>query len=211
LQYHQEDALVNQETLDYQKAYDYAMSNLEKGLPEYLKYHDVEHTQMVVRDVERLAKMENTSEEELCLLMTAAAFHDIGFIKSYFDNEKIGAQIAADVLPGFGYSNDQIDIIKGLIISTVFPGQPETHLQKIICDADLFYVGSDIFKTIANGLRFEFEHVGIIKNEEQWLKLQVDFLTSFNLRTESANSLANAGLLINRAEALEDYRKFLEK
>jgi hypothetical protein len=98
-----------------------------------------------------------------------------------------------------------------LIISTVFPGQPVTHLQKIICDADLFYVGSNEFKKIAAGLLFEFEHVGIIKNQEQWLKLQVDFLSSFNFRTVSAHSMANEGLEINREEALEDYRVYLEK
>lgn len=197
-------------TLDYQKAYDYALGSLEQSLPDYLRYHNVEHTKGVIRDVERIASMEHASEEETVLLKTAAAFHDIGFIKSYFDNEKIGAQIAQDVLPRFGYSDEQIDLVKGLILSTVFPGQPNTHLQKIICDADLFYVGSDQFKAIAAGLRFEFEHVGIIKNEEQWLKLQVDFLSSFHFRTNSANSIANDGLVKNREEALEDYRVFLE-
>jgi len=119
--------------------------------------------------------------------------------------------MAAEVLPGFGYNEEQIEIIKGLILSTVFPGKPETHLQKIICDADLYYVGSTNFKKIANGLRYEFEHVGIIKNEEQWLKLQVDFLTTFNFRTGSAISLVAGGLNQNRLEAIADYENFKKK
>lgn|GEM_PF-1454930 len=197
-------------SLDYQKAYNFALKTLEEGLPDYLKYHNVEHTLMVTQDAINLCDMEQVSEEERTLVKTAAIFHDIGFVKSYFDNEKIGAQIAGDVLPDFGYNHSQIELIQGLILSTIFPGQPETHLQKILCDADLFYVGSDNFKEIANGLKFEFEHVGIIKNEEQWLKLQVDFLSSFDFRTASAGQLAKSGLLKNREEAIEDYRQYLD-
>ena len=165
---------------------------------------------MVTSDAIRLCEMESVSQEELVLVKTAAVFHDIGFIKDYFDNEKIGAQIAGEVLPDFGYDEEQIEVIQGLIMSTVFPGQPQTHLEKIICDADLFYVGSESFKEIANGLKYEFEHVGIIKNEEQWLKLQVDFLSGFNFRTVSATQLANQGLIRNREQAIEDYRNFLD-
>lgn len=203
------DARSAQQPLNYQKAYDHSIRILEEGLPEYLHYHNVAHTQMVTADAIRLCEMEQVSDHEATLVKTAAVYHDIGFVKSYFDNEKIGAEMAAEVLPQWGYSEDDIEIIRGLILSTVFPGQPNTHLQKIICDADLFYVGSDSFKEIAEGLRHEFEHVGIIKNDEGWLKLQVDFLSGFNFRTQAAVTLRNEGLIKNRQEAIEDWENFL--
>jgi len=55
------------------------MPKLEKELPEYLSYHNADHTKNVIAAATHIAAHENISGNELILLQTAALFHDIGF------------------------------------------------------------------------------------------------------------------------------------
>lgn len=61
------------------------------------------------------------NETELLLLKTAILFHDLVYLKQYDDNEFIGGTMAADTLPKFNYTYEQIDTIKNIILSTRIP------------------------------------------------------------------------------------------
>ena len=41
----------------------------------------------------------------------------------------------------YGYSENHIKIVKGLINATRVSQNPKNHLEKILCDADLDYLG----------------------------------------------------------------------
>lgn len=94
-----------------------------------------------MRAVERYALMEDVTDEGLFLLKSAATYHDAGFVESYEDNEYIGARMAEEMLPKFGYSQAHIDQIKALIFVTQIPHTPKNKLEEIMCDADLDYLG----------------------------------------------------------------------
>ena len=57
----------------------------------------------VLKAVEHYALMEGVTDEALFLLKTAAIFHDAGFIEKYENNEAIGARLAEENLPKFGF------------------------------------------------------------------------------------------------------------
>ncbi|RLD60857.1 MAG: hypothetical protein DRJ01_08940, partial [Bacteroidetes bacterium] len=120
--------------LRYDDLENYMLNKFEDELPKDLYYHNLKHTIDVIVQVELIGNKEGVSEKELLLLKTAALFHDSGFLKSYTDHELIGIQIANEILPRFGYSQDQIKIIGDMIFATRIPPKPKNKLEKIICD-----------------------------------------------------------------------------
>jgi len=192
--------------IHFRKAEKYIVNRLKKELPDNLHYHDLRHTTDVCAAVERLALMEGIEGDDIFLLKTAALYHDAGFVHQYANNEDIGADLAQEVLPRFGYTEEQIDIIRGLIQATKVPQKPTTHLQQIICDADLDYLGGDEFHPIADKLKRELMERDIIASDKQWDELQVKFLEAHTYFTKTAIELRR-GEKLARIEEVKDRLK----
>ncbi len=175
--------------INYRKAEKYIVKRLKKELPTNLHYHDLRHTTDVCAAVERLALMEGIEGDDIFLLKTAALYHDAGFVHQYSKNEDIGAALAREVLPRFGYTEDQIDKICSLIQATKVPQKPTNHLEQIICDADLDYLGGDEFHLIADKLKRELMERDMVQTDQQWDELQIKFLEAHTYFTETAISL----------------------
>lgn len=157
---------------------------LEKELPADLQYHSLDHTISVENAAQEIGLAEGIRGEELFILKTAALFHDAGFVERYQNNEEIGARMAKDTLPKFGYNPEQINLIYRLILSTRVPQQPKTHLERILCDADLYYLGTTQFKTIGDSLFKELSDRGVVETEFDWNKIQRAFLGNHVYHTE---------------------------
>ncbi|MBK6527333.1 MAG: hypothetical protein IPG07_18305 [Crocinitomicaceae bacterium] len=173
-------------SINYMKAERHIMKILETQLSPKLLYHSINHTIDVTKAVERLAIMEGITDEDLFLLKSAATYHDAGFIEKYEKNEEIGMRLAREILPKYGYTKEQIDVIDGLIKATEIPQTPNSHLQQIMCDADLDYLGRDDFHDIANLLRRELREHGKLNSDRMWDEIQVKFLTAHTYFTKSA-------------------------
>ncbi len=183
------------------------MKVLEEQLSPKLHYHSIKHTKDVVKSIERLALLEGVTDEGLFLLKSAATYHDAGFIENYDNNEPIGARLAEEILPNYGYSKEHIDIIKQLIYVTAIPHKPSNHLEEIICDADLDYLGREDFHEIADKLRVELREYGKITSDRKWDEIQVAFLTNHKYFTETAIKTRN----IRKAKHLEEIKERLER
>jgi uncharacterized protein len=175
---------------DFDRARDYALQRLEQELASTLFYHSLAHTRDdILHAVERLSAIEGVTGEDLLLLRTAACFHDLGFIYQRDGHEALGARIAAEMLPEFGYSVDQIEAIRGMIMATKFPQTPHNLLEQIMADADLDVLGRDDFMATSRALREELAADGIITSDEQWLSNQLGFLEKHRYWTQAARSL----------------------
>ncbi len=163
--------------MDYAGAIEQILKQLEADLPEHLHYHGHHHTLDVLEAVERIGKSENVSEDEQNLLLVAAAFHDCGFLKGHQNHEIQGCEFAKDVLPDFGFNASAIDHVCEMIMATKVPQSPKNHLEEILCDADLDYLGRDDFEPIGANLFKELKHLGILKEIEAWNRIQLKFLT----------------------------------
>jgi ligand-binding sensor domain-containing protein/class 3 adenylate cyclase/predicted metal-dependent HD superfamily phosphohydrolase len=173
-------------SINYMKAERHIMRILENQLSPKLLYHSINHTIDVTKAVERIAIMEGITDEDLFLLKSAATYHDAGFIEKYENNEAVGMRLAREILPKYGYTDEQIDIIDGLIKSTEIPQSPTTLLQEVMCDADLDYLGRDDFHEIADLLRRELREHGKLESDKNWDEIQVSFLEQHTYFTESA-------------------------
>ncbi len=70
-----------------------------------------------------------------------------------------------EMLPAFGLSKIQIDIICNMILSTRIPQSPVTKLEKILCAADLDYLEREDFYEIRKRLLTELESQGAVETE----------------------------------------------
>ena len=165
----------------------YILDLLGNELSETLYYHGLHHTSDVTNAALILAKEEGVDDEKsLDLLKTAALYHDSGFINTYKDHEEEGCRIARSQLPLFQYTEEEIEIICGMILATKIPQSPKTQLEKIICDADLDYLGRDDFEPIAATLYQELSVRNLVPDENTWNHIQVKFIGAHQYHTESA-------------------------
>lgn len=170
----------------------YIYEKLQKNLSSTLTYHGFHHTVDVVDAALKLAKAEGIKDKEsLDLLETAALFHDLGFISTYKNHEEEGCRIAKIILPNFQYSEEQVEIICGMIMATKIPQKPQNILEKIIADADLDYLGRDDFEPIAESLFQELREREMVTDLDTWNKIQVKFLENHHYWTKSAIELRN--------------------
>ncbi len=180
------------------------LDKLEKELPEFLYYHNVKHTVDVVTQAELIGWAEGCSDEEILLLKTAALFHDAGHIIGYDNHEEHGIKLAREFLPGYNYTDDQIDKISEIIMATKLPPDPKNLLEKIICDSDLDYLGRSDFIPVSNTLYEELKAQNKIGSLNDWNKLQIKFLSNHQFFTNTAQSLreVNKQKQIDRIKSL---------
>ena len=171
--------------MNYRAAKKYVLQLLDMELSDTLTYHGKHHTLDVLNITTELCVAENISPKDTLLLKTAALFHDCGFTETFKDHEAKGCEIVREVLPKFNYSKKDIEKICGMIMATKIPQSPNTHLEEIICDADLDYLGRDDFYEIGGTLYEEFLLQNIVQDEQSWNRLQVQFIGNHQYFTKT--------------------------
>lgn len=175
--------------MDFELAKQYIIRRMERELDPSLYYHSLNHIYDVYESVSRLAEMEGINGDDLKLLQTAACFHDSGMLITYKGHEKASTQITRKVLPAYNYNSDQLEIINKMIMATMLPQNAHSHMEKIICDADLDYLGRDDFFMIAHRLKLEWKERGSDNTLREWYEGQIQFLKNHRYFTDSAKTL----------------------
>lgn len=175
--------------MNLEEARSYILERLSTELNPNLFYHTLEHTLDVLEAAMRIAKKENITGDETLLIKTAALYHDSGMLVTYDGHESASVDIACSVLPGFGYSANQIEAVKGMIMATKLPQNPHNKLEEILCDADLDYLGRDDFFMISHRLKQEWHVRGHQQSLKEWYHGQIAFLSNHVYFTDSAIQL----------------------
>lgn len=175
--------------MQFKPAGEFILKKLSKELPKHLSYHSVAHIEDVYEAAQYLGKEEGISEDDMKLLLTAAWYHDSGFLKGAKDHEEESCRIARENLPKFDYQPEEIEKICGMIMATKIPQTPKNHLEEILADADLDYLGRDDFFSIGEKLFNELSIFGVLSTEDEWNRLQIRFLESHHYFTKTAIKL----------------------
>ena len=123
----------------------YVFDLYKNALPQKVVYHNQNHTLQVVKAANEIALAENISDKDLEILLLAAWFHDLGFTKELKNHEEISKKIAAEYLSKKGFPKEKISKIQSVIDATIMPQNPSNKLDEIICDADLYHLGTNEF------------------------------------------------------------------
>jgi predicted metal-dependent HD superfamily phosphohydrolase len=173
----------------------------EVHMPKF-PYHNPGHAIDIVTAIDRMAEAEGVGRHDRYLLETAGYLHDIVYVPNAKDNEEKSAEIASKLLPGLGYSKEDVEKVKSLIMATKLPASPKTLLEMIICDADLDSLGRK--DCIEKSMRVK-EELAPEMADDRWIESTIKFIGGHRYYTSSARSLRDAGKKRNIA-ALERER-----
>jgi len=170
----------------------YVLTYFGKHHDKDLVYHDLQHTKTVAANATLIANHYQLNERDFFVVVAAAWLHDIGYFIDKKNHEEAGAVAAGDLLKQFNVDETLIDQVKGCIIATKLPQRPTGLLQEIVCDADLFHLGTEEFGDRNKLLRKE---IGLIKHidldKKQWRQKNIEMLQSHKYFTDYTRLLLN--------------------
>lgn len=190
----------------------YIFNLYKNSLPPQVVYHNFDHTVQVVEASNEIAIAENISEEDLEILLIAAWFHDTGYTIGAEKHEEKSKKIATKYLEDKEFSKEKIAKINDVIGATTMPQSPKSKLDKIICDADLYHLGTENFTKKSNLLRSELEQLcGKFCTDLEWLQENEIFLTEHKYFTDFAFEKLNSQKILNQLKMQKDIKKAIAK
>jgi uncharacterized protein len=175
--------------MQFTESKDFILKKLASELPSKLSYHSVDHIKDVYQASDYLLKHEGVDGEDMQLVLTAALYHDSGFLFDAEGHETLSCDIVRKYLPQFDYNAQEVEQVCSMIMATKLPQSPKNKLEEILCDADLDYLGREDFYTTGAKLYNEFLSRDIVKNEGEWNKVQLQFLEQHRYFTNTATKL----------------------
>lgn len=162
---------------------EFVINLLEQNLPQHYCYHSCAHTLYVADKALEIGRYEGCSPAELRLLETAALMHDTGCITVFNGHELESCRLAAQHLPEFGFSKEEVTKVQGMIMATRVPQTPTNKLEEIVADADLEYLGTQQAATLAGKLFQELSVMNPNLDEKTWNKIEIAFLENHHYFT----------------------------
>ncbi|WP_347175484.1 Pycsar system effector family protein [Polaribacter uvawellassae] len=190
----------------------YVFSLLTKELSSDYFYHNLNHTQRVVNATKELLVAENISEVDANLLLLAAWFHDVGYIKGTENHEESSVRIATNFLQEYNIDDSIINDVNRLIRATKIDAEADDILEKIIKDADCVHLGKKSFSDISDLLKEELNKVcNKSFSDSEWIQENITFLTSKHYYlTNYAQQNWQEGKDKNLAQLFKNQRKVVQ-
>jgi predicted metal-dependent HD superfamily phosphohydrolase len=159
-----------------------------------LIYHNLYHTEQVVKNAVKISNHYKLSDADFFVVVTAAWFHDIGYLSSWDQHEQHGADAAVAFLKNKNVDENILTAIYDCIMATRMPQKPSGLLQQIICDADLFHLGGESFKERNKLMRKEAEAFCEKKiDKETWRENTIALFEGHHYHTDYCQQELKAG------------------
>ncbi len=150
-----------------------------------LVYHNLDHTESVVNATMQIANHYQLNDKDFFIVCTGAWFHDTGYFEDIQNHEQKGADIAVDFLKKQDIPADVRDSVLQVILSTKMPQRPTNLLENIVCDGDLFHLGTEEFTEKRKLMHKEISLLyQIDSNKKEWRIKDVEFLESQQYHTD---------------------------
>lgn len=167
----------------------------------YLPYHNAEHARDVMDAAGRIGKRLNFDSKTIELLELGACFHDIEHGLGRGEDEAESATTVHKRMIEIGYSEEEADRVKGMILATIvkvtngkiIQSATDDKLTQIIADADLANFGRP-FKIFWNRtMKLRKEHGNIEpligQDKYEYIKSQISMLEKHAFYTDAAKQL----------------------
>jgi predicted metal-dependent HD superfamily phosphohydrolase len=167
-------------------AREFATDIFQNKVSKSFRYHNLDHTRQVVRATEEMADYYQLQPEDRKAVIVAAWFHDAGFSSGDSKgHEAVSAQLATSFLKENHAEPTLIEKVTACIAATKMPQSPGPLIEQILCDADLFHLGTDEFKIRNEDLRQEL--IAVTKEDiskKKWRKTNIGFMENHNYFTD---------------------------
>lgn len=137
-------------------------------------YHNLKHTQRVVKSTKELLNSHELTDKEKEILLLATWFHDTGYTKGTSEHEQNSCTIAREFLGSHDYPEELQEKVCGLIMATKRYYEPQTLSEMIIRDADASHFGQKSYWETSDFLREELSLLGIADySTEEWCNANI--------------------------------------
>lgn len=124
---------------------EYALTFMQTHADGKLVYHNSRHTEEFVAAATQIANHYQLNDHDLFIILAAGWFHDLGYLVDSDRHEEQSALVAVSFLNSLNLDESYVENIRNGILATRIPQTPVSLLEKIICDADLFHLGTKDF------------------------------------------------------------------
>lgn len=196
-----------------QEAEKYVSSLIEDAINPLYTYHNLEHTQNVVKYANKIGVELEFNEEQLEILTLAAWFHDSGYYEDFAKHEEISARNARKFLEERNYSEDKISEITQAILHTKIPHPPcDNIICNALCDADLYHLASKSYLKSSEKLREEKSALRKqeIEPKNYWQDTLV-FLQNHKYRTKYGKKVFGKKKELNYQKVVDKINGFKDK
>lgn len=139
----------------------FVVDHLVENLNASFLYHNLQHTQRVVKSTKELLDHYELKANEEEILLIAAWFHDTGYTEGSLNHEESSVKIAEKFLKEKRYDNSGIKQVSQLINATKRGYDPKNLLEEILRDADSSHIGQKSYLETSELLREELALLGI--------------------------------------------------
>ncbi len=160
--------------------------------PAYLKYHNLEHTKDVVGHCQEIATYYEVNIEDSLVLLSAAWFHDIGYLYTTPANHE---EKSVEIMRSFlnkESSTDDLTEIEKMILATKQSIHPNSLSAAILCDADTYHFGTKKFFITDDAVRRETE-LREGRKFDDWREQTIQLLKGHQFYTSYCQERLNEG------------------
>ena len=191
----------------------YVFSLLTKELSNDFLYHNLSHTQRVVNAMKELIVGENISEVDANVLLLAAWFHDVGYVKGGDNHEEASVRIVTNFLEEYNIDDSIINDVSRIIRATKMGAEPDDVLEKVMRDADCAHLGQKGFSDVSDLLK---EEVNLVRDKDysdlEWIQENIQFLANnHNYHTSYAQENWQQGKDKNLAQLFKSQKKIKQE
>ncbi|SHI65426.1 Pycsar system effector family protein [Pseudozobellia thermophila] len=191
------------------KVENFATNLLVNKLDNNYLYHNLRHTQRVVKSSKEMLQSYNLDELDSNAIVLAAWLHDIGYTEGPEDHERKSCEIASAFLREQGCEAPLIDKVCKLIMATQLEHEPQDLLEEIIRDADSSHLAQNSYTETSEMLREELSLLGIADmSPREWRKANIKmFQTKHRFYTDYAKTNWQKGKDDNLKKLIKSLKK----
>jgi len=178
-----------------------------------LFYHRKSHTLEVLGNTKKIADHYQLDDRLFFIVCAAACFHDLGHLmKDESNYEARSAALAEGFLKSIGVEDADVAAVKNCIMVTKMPQTPTSLAEKIVCDADLFNLGTTAFWDNNKLLKKEEAALTNAKVDSvAWRESVISMLESHQYHTDYCQLLLNKTKAENLAKLKNKQEEKLKK
>ena len=171
----------------------YVKKMFEEHGKSFHVYHNLEHTQTVVRHAAEIADHYQINDQERLVVQTAAWFHDTGYlIGEVANHEETSVVLMRLFLDEYDVEPHLPDEVAKCIMATKKSVKPITLLEQILCDADTYHLGTSDFEYFDELVWKEWE-LSTLTKVDGHIKQSLHFLQAHTFFTDYCRKLLTEG------------------
>ena len=179
---------VKMQLMKLQDIEDQVFKLFDDEAPPDLYFHNSGFIKSICTQVELLSRAESLSDEEYVILKLASVLLLSGYISDYDNPMDASCRNAMEMLPKYGFKENDIEETKRLIINS-YNGFPVTLSEKILHDSRYDYLGRVDFIKQTDRLLKEQVAYGKVTDRSEWIGKQKTFLKEHEFITNAAKML----------------------